>query len=427
LKGSLAAFLSSFVIPKANGYSLKSEQIESPKIRRYRTLGRTGFRVSDIGTGGPWNEGILSATLDAGVNYIDTAEAYHQGHSEIVVGKVLKNRSREKIFVTTKVGLRGNESKANILQRVRKCLERLQTDYIDCLMIWSASSVDIVKYPPFHQAVDQMKMEGKVRHAGISCHGAHWQDNATTMDKILLTAIADGRFDVLLLVYNFMQKKMGETVLNACKEKNIGATIMNTNPVGNYLRAQDRLTSADKTYDWLKDFYTEYMPRFKSQAEDAQKFLDTYNLKNPTEIRDAAITFALSHDGVHTVLGSLDNFETMESFLSLSGRSLTQLEEKRLTLYERGCGQFYCRHACDLCEPQCPHQVPVNTIMRYNYYFDVKKREKYAMEAYAKMDAPKADHCFDCHGPCESVCPYKVPIRGLLCLAHQTLSLYPSV
>lgn len=427
LKGSATGIFSAFLMSNGSDNFLKIKPSDIPKIKRYRILGRTGFRVSDIGTGGPWNEGILSATLDAGINYIDTAEAYHQGQSEIVVGKVLKNRNRKKVFITTKLGLRGKESKANILQRVRKCLERLQTDYIDCLMIWSASSVDIVKYPPFHQAVDQMKMEGKVRHAGISCHGAHWQDDETTMDKILLTAVADGRFDVLLLVYNFMQKKMGETVLNACKEKNIGATIMKTNPVGNYLRAQERLHATDKTYDWLKDFYTEYMPRFKSQAADAQKFLDTYNLKNPAEIRDAAITFVLSHESVHTVLGSLDNFETMESFLKLSGRSLTQFEEKRLTIYERGCGQFYCRHACGICEPQCPHRVPVNTIMRYNYYFEVKNQEKYAMEAYAQLDSPKADNCFNCEGPCESACPFKVPIRGLLALAHQTLTLNPQI
>jgi len=402
LKTSALGIFGAFSMNKGRDNFPEMSQSDMPKIERYRTLGRTGFSVSDIGTGGHWNEGILNASLDAGINYIDTAEAYHQGRSEITIGKVLKERNRKKIFITTKLGLRGNESKVNILQRVGKCLDRLQTDYVDCLMIWGASTVDIVTYPPFHQAASQLKTEGKVRHAGIACHSAHWRDDAISMDKILLAAIDDGRYDVVLLVYNFMQQALGARVLGACKDKNIGAIVMKTNPVGNFLRARIRLHSTDKTYDWLKDFYTEYMPRFEAQAEVAQKFLDKYNLKNPVGIRNAAVTFALSHESVHTVLGSLDSYETMEAFLKLSGRSLSQLDKKKLSMYAKGCGQFYCRHACGICEPHCPHQVPVNTIMRYNYYFEVKNQENYAMESYSRMDSPKADICFNCEGPCES-------------------------
>ena len=422
--GALGAMMMQNVMGKGSWEDTPKETGDAVlKIKRYRTLGRTGFSASDIGIGSPWNEAILNVALDAGVNYIDTAEAYHQGRSELVIGRTIKNRNRKKLFITTKLGLRGNESKENILSRIHKCLERLQTDYIDCLMIWAAFSLEIVKYSPFLEAVTQLKQEGKLRFAGVACHGTQWRDEALSMDKILLAAITSGQYDVVLMVYNFLQKEMGERVIKACQEKNIGVTLMKTNPVGNYYRALERLKPDNQTHASLRGFYTQYLPRFKAMADASQKFLDKYNLQKPGEIRDAAIKFVLSHPGTHTVLGSLDNFETMEAFIRLSGQSLSPPEKKNLSLYKKGAGHFHCRHACGICETHCPNQVPVNTIMRFNYYFEAKNWEKYAMKEYTKLNGPKADNCFNCPGYCESACPFHIPIRGLLAMAHQNLTL----
>jgi predicted aldo/keto reductase-like oxidoreductase len=294
-------------------------------------------------------------------------------------------------------------------------------------MIWSASSLEIVKYAPFLEAVAQLKQEGKLRHAGVACHGTQWRDEAVSMDKILLAAVTSGQYDVLLMVYNFLQKEMGERVIKACQKKNIGVTLMKTNPVGNYYRAMERLKPGNNSHDSLRGFYTEYLPRFKAMADASQQFLDKYHLQKPGEIRDAAVKFALSHPGAHTVLGSMDNFETMEAFIRLSGQSLSPPEGKKLSLYKKGAGQFYCRHACGICETHCPHQVSVNTIMRFNYYFEEKNREKYAMEQYASLNSSKANRCYDCPGYCESACPFHVPVRGLLAAAHRNLTLNTAV
>jgi ferredoxin len=113
----------------------------------------------------------------------------------------------------------------------------------------------------------------------------------------------------------------------------------------------------------------------------------------------------------------------LENFISLSGTRLEDMEKKKLAAYKEGCGPLYCRHACGICESVCPNRVPVNTIMRYNHYFEAQGKEKYAMKCYAKMSAPKADLCAQCQGYCESACPYGVSIQGLLTLAHRTLSL----
>ncbi len=83
------------------GKRLFGQEVEEPagqKIKEYRTLGRTGFKVSDIGFGAGMlsNENILEAALDMGINYIDTAEEYVRGISERTIGKVLSRRDRKK-------------------------------------------------------------------------------------------------------------------------------------------------------------------------------------------------------------------------------------------------------------------------------------------------------------------------------------------
>lgn len=400
-------------------------EVQLPKIKEFRTLGRTGFKVSDIGSGGPGDVAVLKALLDAGVNYIDTAEGYSRGQSEITTGKVIKNYDRKSLFITTKLHLdpKADLGKEAILKRARECLGRLDTEYIDCLMIHGPDKVETIKAEGFHAAVQQLKSEGKLKFVGISNHGSQWGEEEDNMEKILLAAASDGRFDVFLFVYNFIQKEAGQRVLQACKEKNIGTTLMKTNPVGTYLLMKDRLDAMQKEGKEIPEFWTKVVPKLKVKADMADSFIKKHDLKNPAEIRDAAIKFVLGNPGVHTVCCSCRNFDDVENFVKLSGCALSSAETKKLSAYAVGCAQFYCRHACGICESKCPHQVPVNTIMRYNHYFESQGREKYAMQKYAALPGAKADRCFACSGYCETACPYDVPIHGLLGMAHERLIL----
>jgi predicted aldo/keto reductase-like oxidoreductase len=155
----------------------------------------------------------------------------------------------------------------------------------------------------------------------------------------------------------------------------------------------------------------------------ADHFVEKYDLKNPDEIKDAAVRFVLSNPNVSTVCCSMRSFDDLERFVRLSGTRLSDSEKKKLAAFREGCGPLYCRHACGVCEPKCPHGVPVNTIMRYNHYFEAQGREKYAMAQYAAIPGAKADLCSNCSGFCETACPYNVPIQGKLILAHHQLSL----
>ncbi len=396
------------------------------KIKAYKKLGRTDFKASDISLGGVTNMEVITAMLDAGVNYIDTAESYARGNSEISMGKAIKGRDRKSLFVNTKLHIREGVTKESILKRANKCLDRLDTEYIDCLMTHNPANIKMTKYQPFHDACQQLKSEGKLRFVGISNHGVNGDEESEPMDRVLLAAAEDGRFAVMLLVYNFIQNEMGEKILKACQEKNIGATLMKTNPVASYLLRKERFEARKKKAKQGSEQMERMQRSFESakkKAEEGEWFIKKYNLMNPAEIRTAATRFGLSPTAVATVLARTRSFEDMDQFLKASGTALSDMEAKKLAAYAQGPGKLYCRHACGLCESSCPHRVPVNTIMRYNHYFEAQGQEKYAMNKYAALPRVKADVCEHCSGHCEDNCPYGVPIQGLLILAQKNLSL----
>ncbi len=406
----------------AGKYGQEAKDISSLKIKSYRILGRTGFRVSDLGVGQVQDEGLMSAMLDAGMNYIDTAESY-PGHHRIV-GKVIKGRDRKSIFVTSKMLMEGDISKEGLLKRVYKALEELDTEYIDCMMMHLPNNLETLKAESFHAAMAQLKSEGKIRHVGASHHGSFWfKDPEETMEKILLAAADDGRFDVFLMAYNFLQMDQAEKVLRVCKEKNIGTALMKTKPVAAYYLLKSRVEQLDKEGKEVHPFYREGLIRFKDKADRAEQFIKKYDLKNLDEINAAAVRFVLDNSNVNTVCCSLRNYDDIEKFIPLSGTKLSDWDKAKLTAYREGCGELYCRHACGLCEPECPHGVPVNTIMRYNHYFMAQGREREAMLKYAAIPGAKAEACGECPGYCEAACPYNVPIQGMLILAHDQLSL----
>jgi len=393
------------------------------KIKEYRTLGRTRFKVSEIGlgSGDMTDPALLEAVLDAGINYIDTAESYRRGGVEKTIGSVIKNRNRKSVFITTKLALQRDKSKEAFIERARKCLERLQTDYIDCLMIHKPETVEQLKTEGFHAAIRVLKAEGKVRFCGLSNHGSQWGDVSETMEKVHLAAAEDGRFDVALLVYNFLQRDMGEKILKAYKKKNIGATIMKTNPVLNYLEMKENADKLKEAGRKVPERLKNLISRLKARADQAETFKNKYNLTNNNAIRDAAIKFVLSNPYVSSACPTIGNYSDLEAYVALSGTKFGLEERKKLVAYKATFGEFYCRHACGECEPSCPNGVPVNTIMRYNHYFKAQGRKKTAMFKYANLKQNKADRCFDCTGYCEEACPYGVPVQGLLVLAHMTL------
>lgn len=423
LKKSTLGMMGAGVAAKIVFPETKQEDTKpTSKIKEYRTLGRTGFKVSDISLGASMDEGIIGTALDAGMNYIDTAEQY-PGHHRIVAA-AMKKRNRKEVFITTKLQVLEDKTKEGFLKRARKCLEELEMDYVDCIMMHCPEKVETIKTEGFHAAMQELKTEGRVKYVGASNHGSFWyKDSEETMDKVLLAAADDGRFDIFLLAYNFLKMDQGERVLQVCNEKKIGAVLMKSTPSAIFYSMKANLEAMEKKGRKISEFYPNGLKRYQEKMDKAESFIQKYDLKNPQEIQAAAVRFVLDNPNVNSVSLPPKTYDELDRFIGLSGTSLNDLDKAKLAAYEEGCGELYCRHACGVCEPQCPHGVPVNTIMRYFRYFAVQGREKEAMLNYAAIPGVKADVCGSCPGLCEFACPHNVPVHGMLLIADNQLTL----
>lgn len=410
-----------------NGNLLFSKNPEQQDIKEYRVLGRTGFKVSDIGCGpvSITNENVLKAALDSGINFIDTAEFYGNGNNELMVGKAIKGFNRSSIFLNTKIGISEKDTKESILVRVQNSLERLDTGYLDGLTLWNAGSAKAVGNKAFHDALIQLKNEGRVKFCGVSCHGSDMgTEPEETMEKIICSAVDDGRFDFVIFVYNYVQQLMGEKILKECAEKNIGTLLMKTDPFGGtYLTILENLKKYSNENKPIPENYRKVYESVIDKQKKAEQFLQNNQLFDINARREAAISFVLNEPSVHSVLISFSTFEDVTNYVALSGSRLKTKNISLINSLRENCTHLYCRHACGLCESKCPYHVPINTIMRYNHYFMAQGREKYAIQKYYELPGSKSDKCLDCEGFCKEACPYGVTIHALLAVAHYNLSI----
>ena len=146
---------------------------QEPRVKAFKTLGRTGFQVSDVGMGtGPLRDtAVVRYAYDKGINYFDTAESYGNGAAERAIGGAMPHMDREKIFIATKAGVRASDDTEAVVQKVRQSLERLKTEYIDAYSMHACSTIEALSHPGYHAAMDQLKAEGRVRFTGVSYHG----------------------------------------------------------------------------------------------------------------------------------------------------------------------------------------------------------------------------------------------------------------
>ncbi|MDH4273177.1 MAG: aldo/keto reductase, partial [Candidatus Aminicenantes bacterium] len=320
LKKSALGIVGAGVLGTSPGLRSQEKEAEQrPKVKEYRVLGRTGFKVSDIGFGAAdlQEPALLETAIDAGINYADCAEHYNRGNAEKAIGEVLKKATvdRKKLFITTKLNIsRGEQTRETIKGRALKCLERLQTEYVDCLQIHMVPEVGQLKHEGFHAAFQELKAEGKARFLGLSCHGAQYGEVPVSMDEIVLAAAEDGRFDVVLFVYNFLQEEQGKRILKACKAKDMGTTLMKANPVIEYRDLKDFTDKAKEAGQDIPERAVKMLDLYKSRAEEAEAFKKKYNLDSFEEVRAAAIRFGLSHPDVHSTCPTITNFSDLEAY-----------------------------------------------------------------------------------------------------------------
>ncbi|MCP4895666.1 MAG: hypothetical protein GY906_01725 [bacterium] len=414
-----------------------AEQPAKPTIQRFRTLGRTGFEVSDIsvGCGGTREANVFRYAYDHGVNYFDNGESYGNGDRERTLGEAMQHMDREKVFVTTKLVVKDSDTETTILDRFGKCQERLKTEYVDALFLHSVTDVKLLGHEGYHAAVKRLRNDGRLRFTGLSSHGPRDGDG-DSMETVLCTAAEDGRFDAMLFVYNFMNSEAGEKVLAACKKNNVGTTAMKTgpgasdipefdevNPSESFQRQIDRALERGSTREKAIADIKKRLADRREEREKTIPFREKYGLTSNEELKNAAVQWVLNNPDMHTVCVGLKDFDAVDRFVPLSGTSLDRAAATFLSDYETAYSRSYCRHGCTACADACPERMPVSTIMRYCYYFTMQGREKHAMQKYSALAGQDASRCESCSAPCTGACPYNVNIQANLINAGELLRL----
>jgi predicted aldo/keto reductase-like oxidoreductase len=376
-----------FLIGKAPKAEAQRPEWATSKVASYRRLGRTGFEMSDISAGcsGLADAAVPRRAIERGITYFDTSPDYSHAGSEKALGEGIKGTPRDKLFLVSKFcteeGHLANDTPVEkVVAAVEASLTRLGTDYLDLCHIHAVNSIDRLMAPNIHEAFDRLKQAGKLRFLGVSSH-------TPDLETVMAHAVDSGRFDVLMVAYNFKNWPDLHDIFRRAHEKGVGVVAMKT------------LKGARHTQ--LADF-------------------------TPTEresFAQAAFKWVLSNQHVSGLVVSMSSFEQIDEYLYASGQPVTRADIDLLEKYDRLVSRDYCRPGCGDCLDSCPYGVPVDDIMRYAMYAESYRREKDAMQKYARIDpARNASHCIGCSAPCERACEWGIPIREKLTHAHQLLS-----
>jgi predicted aldo/keto reductase-like oxidoreductase len=372
-------------IPSSTG-NMALQSAAQAKVKRFRPLGKTGWKVGDISAGsGQTDPAIVNYLFECGMNLIDTGAQY-AGHEEIV-GKVLP-KWREKVFVVDKWDpplVTATVIKSALLQALDVSLKKLNTSYIDCMMIHSIGhprygGIERIQNPAIYEAWDEAKKLGKIRFTGASGHSVN-------LIKEMEWGIDNQRFDVILIGANFLTHGV-EPLLKKARARGVATIAMKT------------------------------MTIYKSN-------LNIRALQNKeTNARQAVLKWILASDLFDTLVVRMPNFDQADEYLAVSGATrLTPEDEQHLQTLEAAISTKYCRPGCDGCSESCPHEVPIWDVLRYKMYFENYGTQKYAMAKYQQIPTSRsAAACAHCSAPCEASCRYRLPVRERLLEAHAQLT-----
>ena len=323
---------------------------------KYRTLGRTGLRVSEVGFGGAgighvWGEttdaeciGAIHRALDLGINFFDTSPMYGGGRSEENLGKGLAGR-RSVAYIATKVRLQSEEDRLDTENAVRRSVEqslrRLNTDHVDLLQVHHQVGLETGKYMaavgpppryallldkadciPLSQAMVNLVREGKIRFVGITA----WDGSPQVIGELL----ESGSFDTAQILYNMLNRTavsvpppgfddidQGQT-LPLARRENVGVIGIRSHAAGALVDRLDRSVAADS--EVARDF---------ARAQRLQFFRqDPYRT-----LSQAALRFCLDNPDIATVTPGFKNIAEVEEAAACS--DLPQLPAEKVAMLDK--------------------------------------------------------------------------------------------
>ncbi|MFQ6023718.1 MAG: aldo/keto reductase [Acidiferrobacterales bacterium] len=286
---------------------------------KYRTLGRTGLKVSEIGFGawplggGAWGNqkdrdslGALHKAIDLGVNFIDTAAGYGKGRSERVIARALKERS-EKVYVATKIHpLPGpwppspycdidERYPADYLRKkVDERLENLNTACVDILQLhtWTRAWN---RNPKALDVLKRLQAEGKISHIGVST-----PENDQNCSIDLMRA---GHVDVVQVVYNIFEQEPAAELLPTAQEHNVGVIVRVPFDEGALTGKFTKGTTFSEG-DFRSNYFAgDRLARTVDRVDKIKNEIATAELTMP----QVALKFILSHSAVSIVIPGIRN------------------------------------------------------------------------------------------------------------------------
>jgi aryl-alcohol dehydrogenase-like predicted oxidoreductase len=321
----------------------------------YRKLGKTGFEISEIGYGA-WGIGgsiwigakddesqkALHRTIDLGLNFIDTALAYGDGHSEVLVGEVVRQRS-ERIYVASKVPPKNMLwparpgiplSQAFPYDYVTRCVDRslknLKFDTID-LMQFHVWNPDWNESDDWKRAVEDLKRAGKVRHFGISIND--YQPD-TVLDTLRL-----GLIDAVQVIYNIFDPRAQDNLFPLCRELNIGVIArvpLDEGGLTGRIKPGVRFPDGDFRTRYFKDDRPQQVFDHVSKIE--KEVGEGY-----LPIAELALRFCLSAPEVSTVIPGMRSVRNAELNMAVSGKGPLPADVLAKLAKQRWIRDFYVR------------------------------------------------------------------------------------
>jgi hypothetical protein len=369
-----------FALPAAG--LLSSQRLESalqafqaPPPVVYRTLGKTGLKVSGVGFGigfVPVTD-VVARAIDMGINYYDTSRDY--GDSEKIFSGVIKGK-RDKIVIATKTP---SSKKADILKDLDTSLQALGTDHVDILHLHGRDKPEWVPDEAI-EGLELCKQSGKTRFIGFSCH-----DPNNMVDFVLKT----GKFDVIQTTYSFAigAGPYRDRAIARLHEAGIGVVAM---------KVVVALAGPPKSID------------------------------NPVKADQpggplAGIKWVLKNPAIGTTVPNMRTIDQLEMNFRAMSEPFTPAEEKLLYVKNEEIRPLYCR-MCYQCKGQCPKDLPVADMLRFLAYHDFAG--DYHQAAMSFRGLAKEVHevrCRDC-SECAVQCPNGVHVRERLIRAQELLA-----
>jgi len=340
------------------------------KSLAYRTLGKTGLKVTTVGFGCMITSDptVISRAVDMGINYFDTSRGYQKGNNERMVGAALGSK-RKDIILSSKVDA---ETRQGALDELDTSLKELGTDHLDIWYLHGKSSPEDIK-DELVEAQEIARQKGKVRFIGLSTH---------RLPKVAPAILQGGKMDVVLATYNFTMDPAMEEALRSLHQAGVGLVAMKVMAGG---------TRGKK-------------PRPQMQRDGAAA---------------AALKWVLKNPAVATTVPSMTDVEQLEENFRVMAQSFSGDDERILAARLEEIRPLYCR-MCGGCDGQCPRGLPVSDILRYLTYADGYGQFPLGRERFLELPARLAEvRCGECP-TCPIQCPNGVRVRERLVRA-QTL------